>query len=89
MFADVNGIGSGRTRSSTEPDGASLRAIDPADLPSLSIGDVTLLEGSTGTRNAVFEVQLSEPQSFPVSVDFQTANGTAGAPGITPRPPGR
>ena len=50
--------------------------------PTLSIGDVTLAEGNSGTTNAVFTVTLSaQPGATPVTVSYATANGTAVAPG--------
>jgi probable HAF family extracellular repeat protein len=47
------------------------------DEPRLSINDVTLLEGHSGTKLFVFTVTLSAPSSVPVTVNFATANGTA------------
>jgi large repetitive protein len=50
------------------------------DLPTLSINDVTVTEGNSGTVNAVFTVSLSAPAgSGGVSFDIATANGTATA----------
>jgi hypothetical protein len=50
------------------------------DVPiSLTINDVTLTEGNSGTTNAVFTVSLSSAASTVVSVDYATANGTATA----------
>jgi hypothetical protein len=46
---------------------------------SLSINDVTVTEGNSGTTNAVFTVSLSSAASTVVSVDYATANGTATA----------
>src|SRR5678815_426860 len=54
---------------------------DNDPLPSLSINDVTVTEGNTGTVNANFTVSLNAPSGRPVTVDFATANGTAQAPG--------
>jgi hypothetical protein len=48
---------------------------------SLTIDDVTVTEGNTGTVNAVFTVTLSPASSQAVSVDYMTADGTATAPG--------
>ncbi|MBD2327491.1 Calx-beta domain-containing protein [Alkalinema sp. FACHB-956] len=48
-------------------------------LPSLSINNVTLTEGSLGTKNAVFTVKLSAVSSQTISVKYATANGTAAA----------
>lgn len=49
-------------------------------LPSLSIDDVTVIEGN-GTVNANFTVSLSAPSGRNVTVNYATADGTATAPG--------
>jgi predicted extracellular nuclease len=49
--------------------------------PTLSISDVTILEGQSGTSNAVFTVTLSSPAAGAVTVDYATADGTATAGG--------
>jgi hypothetical protein len=46
----------------------------------LSINDVTVLEGNSGTSNAVFTVSLSAASATAVTVDFATADGTAVTP---------
>jgi Ca2+-binding RTX toxin-like protein len=46
---------------------------------SLSINDVTLTEGNSGTKNATFTVTLSGETFQPVTVNYATANGTATA----------
>ena len=51
----------------------------PAGMPSLSIGDVSVIEGNTGTRTAAFTVTLSSASSQPVTVAYGTADGTATA----------
>lgn len=60
--------------------------LDPADVsvvnrnndfPSLTIGDVSLLEGTGGTTSFVFPVALSQAASYDVSVSYATQNGTA------------
>jgi hypothetical protein len=48
-------------------------------LPSLSISDVSVAEGNTGTTSAVFTVTLTGPTSQTATVSFQTADGTATA----------
>ncbi len=50
-------------------------------LPSLSINDVTVIEGNAGTVNAVFTVTLSAASGQTVAVNYATADGTAVAPG--------
>jgi hypothetical protein len=48
--------------------------------PTVSIGDVTLLEGTTGTSEAIFTVSLNSASDQTVTVDYATANGIATAP---------
>ncbi len=50
--------------------------------PLVSIGDATVVEGDGGTTNARFAVRLSSALAVPVTVQYNTANGTAttGAP---------
>ena len=49
-------------------------------LPSLSINDVTVVEGNAGTVNAVFTVTLGAASGQTVSVNYASADGTATAP---------
>jgi Calx-beta domain/FG-GAP-like repeat len=51
----------------------------PPAAPSVTISDVTLTEGNTGTRSASFTVTLSTVSSQPVTVAYATADGTASA----------
>ncbi len=51
--------------------------IDDDAPPSISISDITVVEGNTGTTNAVFTVSLSAVSGQAVTVNFATANGTA------------
>ncbi len=43
----------------------------------LTIGDVSVLEGNSGTTDAVFTVALSQAQEDVVTVQYNTADGTA------------
>ena len=52
---------------------------DDDALPALTIADVTVAEGDTGTTDAVFAVTLSPASGRPVTVNYATAN--AGATG--------
>jgi hypothetical protein len=45
--------------------------------PTLSINDVSLLDGHAGTTNAVFTVTLTGATALPAVVNFATAAGTA------------
>ena len=49
------------------------------EIPSLSINDVNVIEGNTGTVNANFTVSLSAAYSLPVTVHYATADGSATA----------
>jgi len=48
-------------------------------IPAISVGDVTLLEGDSGTTAFAFTVSLSAESNMTVSVDFATSDGTATA----------
>ncbi|MDT5123532.1 MAG: hypothetical protein QOC96_3014, partial [Acidobacteriota bacterium] len=48
--------------------------------PTLSINDVSLNEGNSGTTNFTFTVTLSASSNLTVTVNYATANGTATAP---------
>jgi probable HAF family extracellular repeat protein len=49
----------------------------PAPTPTVSIGDVTVPEGATGTRTAALLLTISPMSSSPVTVSYNTADGTA------------
>src|SRR5207244_13283517 len=53
--------------------------LDDDPLPSLSINNVTVTEGNTGTTNANFIMTLSPARSRTVTVNYATADGTATA----------
>ncbi len=46
-------------------------------LPTLSVADVTIVEGNSGSKNAVFTVLLSASSTTAVTVGYATSNGTA------------
>ena len=50
-------------------------------LPAISIDDVSVVEGDSGTLNAVFTVSLSAAAAFDVVVDVATAPGGTATPG--------
>ena len=50
-----------------------------ATLPALSVGDVSLREGDSGTAELMFIVTLDKAATGPVTVSYATANGTATA----------
>ena len=43
----------------------------------ITISDVSVAEGDSGTKTATLTVTLDPASTFPVSVDWATANGTA------------
>lgn len=49
------------------------------DAPAVSVANVRVTEGNSGTTNAVFTLTLSAPTTKTVTVNFATANGTATA----------
>ena len=55
----------------------AVNAVSPA--PSVSVNNVTVTEGDTGTTVAMFTLTLSAPMAIPVSVAFATANDSATA----------
>src|SRR5205085_6910937 len=48
-------------------------------VPYVSISDVTVTEGNTGSVSATFTLSLSVASGTPVTVHYATANGTAAA----------
>ncbi len=51
----------------------------PPVLPTLSIDDVSIGEGNSGTAQLTFTVKLSQAATGPVTVQYSTADGTATA----------
>jgi hypothetical protein len=47
--------------------------------PEISVGDVTVTEGNSGSKNMVFEVRLSYPSIEPINVFYWTVDGSAKA----------
>src|SRR5262249_46114318 len=50
---------------------------DDDPLPSLSVNNVSVVEGNSGTTAATFTVSLSAPSGQTVTVSYATLNGTA------------
>jgi uncharacterized delta-60 repeat protein len=59
------------------PTAATLSIVDDDPLPTISIDDVTITEGDSGTRQAVFTVTRSGPTAQTVFFTARTADGTA------------
>jgi CSLREA domain-containing protein len=66
----------------TIDDGEGVGTITDDDAaPTVSISDESVSEGDTGPTPATFQVTLSNPSASQVTVDWDTADGTATAPG--------
>lgn len=63
----------------TSTSGLSLNGTGEAPLPALSVGDASIVEGNSGTKQMVFTVSLSQAATGPVTVNYATADGTATA----------
>ncbi len=61
----------------TLSDSRGVAVIVNDDFPTVSVGDITLTEGNSGTKLATFTVSLSAAGTSPVTVSYATANGTA------------
>jgi CSLREA domain-containing protein len=61
------------------PADSQLLIIDDDPQPSLRIDDVAVIEGDSGTVNAVFTVTLSAVSSFNVQANYATVDGNATA----------
>jgi uncharacterized repeat protein (TIGR01451 family) len=67
-------------QNATIADGQAVATILNDDAPPMvSITDVSVTEGNSGTNNAVFRIGLSAPNGLPVVVRYSTSNGTARA----------
>jgi hypothetical protein len=69
----VNGVSTGFVQTATI-------TARPAARPGLSVGDVSVGEGDSGSTPATFTVTLDEPATEPVTVQAATADGTATSP---------
>ncbi len=70
----VNGAAQGTTQAT-----GTILDDDTTVTPSISIGDASIVEGNSGTQNAVFAVTLSAPSATKTPVQYQTVNGSATA----------
>ncbi len=73
----MNADGSSQTRITNNP--ASDEKPHWGATPALSINDVSVVEGNSGTTNAIFTVSLDASYPTPVTVDYATADNTANA----------
>ena len=57
--------------------GTDVLSVEARELPSLTVGDTSLIEGDSGTSLMSFSVTLSETKTEAVSFNYATSNGTA------------
>src|SRR5207245_758377 len=57
--------------------GGFVTILNDDGVPGITINDVTVTEGNSGTTNAVFTVSLGTLSSQTISVNYATADGTA------------
>ena len=65
----------------SDAQGAGSITNDDGPPAAISVSDVTVTEGNTGTVNATFTVSLGAAATGPVTVHYATADGTATQPG--------
>ncbi len=76
-FQAATGATGGTTATGLSLNGAG--GEPPPVLPTISVGDASVVEGNGGTKQMVFTVSLSQAATGPVTVKYATANGTATA----------
>ena len=64
-------------RGTPSPAPARITIAESSPPPTISVADITVTEGNSGTTAAVFTVSLSAASLTPVTVRYATANGTA------------
>jgi large repetitive protein len=74
--------GGGKTVRLAKPQGTGT-ILNDDEGPMLSVSDVQIDEGNSGTRSAIFDVTLSRTSSTPVTVDYATLDATATADDYT------
>jgi hypothetical protein len=79
-FQTVSGLSSGPYEIKYNPANVELVVLS-SELPTISIGDVTMRNPDSGDGTAKFTVTLSKASSTPVSVHYATTDGIARAPG--------
>ena len=67
---------SGVTNAKLQNSSAVATILNPLPAPTISIGNLSAVDGQAGTTPFTFLVTLSVPSSQTISVDFATANGS-------------
>jgi uncharacterized repeat protein (TIGR01451 family) len=73
----TNHVAVSRTDPDANTNDNTAMAVTTVILPALSINDVTLFSGNSGTTNAVFTASLWPPPSQSATIQFATSNQTA------------
>lgn len=76
-FQATTGATGGTTTTGLSLNGAG--GEPPPVAPTISVGDASVVEGNSGTKQMVFAVSLSQAATGPVTVHYVTSNGTATA----------
>ena len=71
---------SGGPDSTSPTNGSGLPGACLVNAPTISINDVSIIEGTLANATAGFNVTLSASSALPITVDYATADGTATAP---------
>lgn len=86
---------SSATNASIADGQGSCTILNDDPIPTVSVADISVTEGNTGTTNAAFQVRLSAIPAIPVFVSYATAAGSAqpgsdfiGTNGFVTFPPG-
>ncbi|HSU57656.1 MAG TPA: Calx-beta domain-containing protein, partial [Candidatus Dormibacteraeota bacterium] len=74
VLLNLSPLSTNATLTSTQ---AVLTILDDDPTPLVTIADVSIVEGNSGTTNAAFQVTLSNPSSSTVNVFASTSDGTA------------
>ncbi|MFO0881408.1 MAG: Calx-beta domain-containing protein [Gemmataceae bacterium] len=75
FYLEVTQIQNGTYGSNNVP----ARILDNDPTPTVNVSSQSIIEGDTGSQTLVFNVTLTNPSSFPINVDYVTADGTAKA----------
>jgi len=74
VLLNLSALSTNATLATTQ---AVLTIVDDDPVPSVTIADISILEGNSGTANAAFQVTLSNPSASIVNVLASTSDGTA------------
>jgi hypothetical protein len=78
-LAAFSALGGSAVGETCTPDHTLVLARVGVGIPLVSVGDAAVVEGASGTRALEFAVTLSRPATSPVTVAFDTEDGTATA----------